>query len=193
MFRAFGLFLCLVVMTATVIQATMQVSLNVGQRPYSVTFDENNFTILSLAEKFCRDLAGEFDLRTMEALLLNCMSPVARELRAQISTKMDPTKIAQGSLTPDAERWLAAANAAAVSAERARAAKQAAEAPVNPAQLPTDFRVAVNAGGQQLVILIDLNRFSLTSAAENFCRQRAELLGITTYQMLVDECIPQVL
>lgn len=181
MFRAFGLFLCLIV-AVTLVNA-LRVSFSVNSNPYSIDFDENNFTVVSMAEKFCRDLADDLNLRTMNDLVYGCISPVAGTLRQEISKQLDTSRIPQGQLSESIRQWVAAATPA----------DTAARAQPAPPQLPTNFRVAVNAGGSRdFVIEIDLNRFTLTSAAEEFCRHRRQELGITSYELLVDACVPQV-
>jgi hypothetical protein len=172
----------------------MRVDLAVDNKPYAITFDENNFTILNLAEKFCRDLAGELSLRSMENLVFGCISPIGKELRRQISMSMDSTKILQGNMSAESTEWLARSIAAAKRQNEAAVAAPAPArtTPVTPAQFPTDFKVKVNAGDKAFVIVIDLNSFTLTEAAEQFCREHRAHIGVTSYDTLANDCIPQV-
>ena len=186
--RSFALFIALIV-AAEVVYA-LQITLSVNQKPYTIEFNQNQFTVINLAENFCRELAGEFKIRTMEELVLSCISPMAVQIRREVGRVIDSTSIVQGELSPESNAWLQAANAQATAAT-AQAAAPAAR--TSAATLPTDFRVQITGQNDQTFTLeIDLNRFTLTSAAEQFCRNRSQELGVTSYELLVNQCIPQV-
>lgn len=186
--RSFALFIALIV-AAEVVYA-LQITLSVNQKPYTIEFNQNQFTVINLAENFCRELAGEFKIRTMEELVLSCISPMAVEIRREVGRIIDSTSIVQGELSPESNAWLQAANAQANAATATQAAVPAAR--TSAASLPTDFRVQITGNEQPFTLVIDLNRFTLTSAAEQFCRQRSQELGVTSYELLVNQCIPQV-
>lgn len=118
----------------------IDIVISVNENPYTLTFDSNKFTLLGLAESFCRGKASELGITTLDALLLNCIPPVSNALRVQISRKLDPSLIRQGELSAESRQYVEQSSATEAVASRGSEVVSAAQQTPS-ATLPTNFEV----------------------------------------------------